>query len=173
MSTVLPPAAALALPLALVPLLLLLLLQPTAAKAIAVKAAIAVVRLMIFLSSFEVVRLPRSVVTGLVGLMAVRQPGMAGLAKSLTAAGPPWASIPARIPGRASVAADTSDDFPTLAQSRPVRRRSAELRLDRSACTRRSPSPGFDTHGYRPRPSDDFHRPDPSAQALTTGIAAA
>jgi len=63
MSTVLPPAAALVL-VPLVPLLLLLLLQPTAAKAIAVKAAIAVVRLMIFLSSFEVVRLPRSVVTG-------------------------------------------------------------------------------------------------------------
>ena len=61
MSTVLPPAAALALPLALLPLLLLLLLQPTAAKAIAVKAAMAVVRLMIFLSLFEVVRLPRSV----------------------------------------------------------------------------------------------------------------
>jgi len=66
MSTVLPPAAALPLLVALPLLLLLLLLQPTAAKAIAVKAAIAVVRLMIFLSSFEVVRLPRSVVTGLV-----------------------------------------------------------------------------------------------------------
>ena len=66
MSTV-PPAAALPLLVALpLLLLLLLLLQPTAAKAIAVKAAIAVVRLMIFLSSFEVVRLPRSVVTGLV-----------------------------------------------------------------------------------------------------------
>jgi hypothetical protein len=48
MLTVLPPAAALALLLALLllPLLLLLLLQPTAAKAIAAKAAIAVVRLM-------------------------------------------------------------------------------------------------------------------------------
>ena len=83
MSTVLPPAAALPLLVAplLLPLLLLLLLllQPTAARAIAAKAAIAVVRLMIFLSSFEVVRLPRSVVTGLVRLMAVRQPGMAGL----------------------------------------------------------------------------------------------
>ena len=66
MSTVLPPAAALPLLVPLLLLLLLLLLQPTAAKAIAVKAAIAVVRLMIFLSSFEVVRLPRSVVTGLV-----------------------------------------------------------------------------------------------------------
>jgi len=66
MSTV-PPAAALPLLVALLlPLLLLLLLQPTAARAIAAKAAIAVVRLMIFLSSFEVVRLPRSVVTGLV-----------------------------------------------------------------------------------------------------------
>ena len=54
MSTVLPPAAALPLLVALpLLLLLLLLLQPTAAKAIAVKAAIAVVRLMIFLSSFE------------------------------------------------------------------------------------------------------------------------
>jgi hypothetical protein len=46
MSTV-PPAAALLL---LLVVLLPLLLQPTAAKAIAVKAAIAVVRLMIFLS---------------------------------------------------------------------------------------------------------------------------
>jgi hypothetical protein len=44
MSTV-PPAAALPLLVALL-LLLLLLLQPTAAKAIAVRAAIAVVRLM-------------------------------------------------------------------------------------------------------------------------------
>src|SRR5262249_5982900 len=52
MSTVLPPPAAgllLALPL------LLLLLQPTAAKAIAAKTAIPLVRLMIFLSWFEVV----------------------------------------------------------------------------------------------------------------------
>jgi hypothetical protein len=75
MSTVLPPAAALVLVLPLLLLLLLLLLQPTAAKAIAAKAAIAVVRLMMFLSSFEVVRLPRSVPTGPVGLMAPRQPG--------------------------------------------------------------------------------------------------
>src|SRR6516162_4943516 len=175
MSTVLPPAAA--LPLLVAPLLalllLLLLLQPTAARAIAAKAAIAVVRLMIFLSSFEVVRLPRSVVTGLVRAHGRAAAGMAGLTKSLTAAGRPGAPVPAPIPGRANVAAGTSDDFPTLAQSRPVRRRSAELWLDLSACTRRSPSPGFDTHGYRPRPSDDFHRPDPSAQALTTGTVAA
>jgi len=59
MSIVLPPAAALPLLVALPLLLLLLLLQPTAAKAIAAKAAIAVVRLMIFLSFIEVVRLPR------------------------------------------------------------------------------------------------------------------
>ena len=67
MSTALPPAAA-ALPLlvVLLLLLLLLLLQLTAAKAIAAKAAIAVIRLMIFLSSFEVVRLPQSESTGLV-----------------------------------------------------------------------------------------------------------
>jgi hypothetical protein len=50
MSTVLPPAAALPLLVALPPPLLLLLLQPTAANAIAVRAAMAVVRLMIFLS---------------------------------------------------------------------------------------------------------------------------
>jgi hypothetical protein len=52
MSTVLPPAAALPLLVALPlpPLLLLPLLQPTAANAIAVRAAMAVVRLMIFLS---------------------------------------------------------------------------------------------------------------------------
>jgi hypothetical protein len=75
MSTVLPPAAALPLLVALVPLLLLLLLQPTAAKAIAVKAAMAVVRLMIFLSSFEVVRLPRSDVTGLVWARGLAEAG--------------------------------------------------------------------------------------------------
>ena len=84
MSTVLPPAAALPLLVALLPLLLLLLLlQPTAARAIAAKAAIAVVRLMIFLSSFEVVRLPRSVVTGLVRAHGRAAAGMAGLTKSL------------------------------------------------------------------------------------------
>lgn len=74
MSTVLPPAAALPLLVALPLLLLLLLLQPTAANAIAVRAAMAVVRLMIFLSFFEVVRLPQSALTGLVcacGLMAL------------------------------------------------------------------------------------------------------
>ena len=76
MSTVLPPAAALPLLVALPPplLLLLLLLQPTAANAIAVRAAMAVVRLMIFLSFFEVVRLPQSALTGLVcacGLVAL------------------------------------------------------------------------------------------------------
>src|SRR5215471_208681 len=49
MSTVLPPPAAAGLLLEL-PLLLPLLLQPTAASAIAAKAAIVVVRLMIFLS---------------------------------------------------------------------------------------------------------------------------
>ena len=73
MSTVLPPAAALPLLVAL-PLLLLPLLQPTAANAIAVRAAMAVVRLMIFLSFFEVVRLPQSALTGLVcacGLVAL------------------------------------------------------------------------------------------------------
>jgi hypothetical protein len=48
MSIVLPPAAALLVPLPLP--LLLLLLQPTTANAIAVRAAMAVVRLMIFLS---------------------------------------------------------------------------------------------------------------------------
>ena len=91
----------------------------------------------------------------------MRQPEMAGWTSSPMAAGSPWESIPARIPGRANVAAGTSaSDFPTLAQSRPVRRRSAELRLDRSACTRRSPSPGFDRHGHRPRPFDVSHRPD-------------
>ena len=73
MSTVFPPAAALPLLVAL-PLLLLPLLQPTAANAIAVRAAMAVVRLMIFLSFFEVVRLPQSALTGLVcacGLVAL------------------------------------------------------------------------------------------------------
>ena len=74
MSTVLPPAAALPLLVALPLPLLLLLLQPAAAKAIAARAAMAVVRLMIFLSFFEVVRLPQSALTGLVcacGLVAL------------------------------------------------------------------------------------------------------
>ena len=76
MSIALPPAAALLLLLLLLPLLLLLLLllQPTAANAIAARAAMAVVRLMIFLSFFEVVRLPQSALTGLVcacGLVAL------------------------------------------------------------------------------------------------------
>src|SRR5215469_3236042 len=94
MSTVLPPAAALPLLVALPPLLLLLLLQPTAANAIAARAAMAVVRLMIFLSFVEVVRLPQSALTGLVcpcGLAALwpcGKPGVADLTKSLAAAGP-------------------------------------------------------------------------------------
>ena len=50
MSTVLPLAAALPVVPVLVVLLLLLLVQPTTATAIAAKAAITVVRLMIFLS---------------------------------------------------------------------------------------------------------------------------
>jgi hypothetical protein len=66
MSTVLPPAAALLVLPPLLPLLLLLLLQPAAAKAIAAKAAIAVVRLMIFLPQVEIARPPRSALTGLV-----------------------------------------------------------------------------------------------------------
>jgi hypothetical protein len=65
MSTVLPPAAGLVLP-PLLPLLVLLLLQPAAAKAIAAKAAIAVVRLMIFLPQVELARPPRSALTGLI-----------------------------------------------------------------------------------------------------------
>jgi len=36
--------------------------------------------------------------------MALRQPEMVRWMKALTAAGPPWESIPARIPGRANVA---------------------------------------------------------------------
>jgi hypothetical protein len=50
MSIALPPAAALLLLLLLLLLLPPPLLQPTAANAIAVRAAMAVVRLMIFLS---------------------------------------------------------------------------------------------------------------------------
>ena len=107
MSTVLPPPAAGGLLLVLPPLLPLLL-QPTAAKAIAAKAAIAVVRLMIFLSLFEVVRLPPGALTGPLWAHGLRQPGCARRAGALTAARPPRESIPARIPGRASVAAGTS-----------------------------------------------------------------
>ena len=120
MSIALPPAAALLLLLLLLPLLLLLLLllllQPTAARAIAAKAAIAVVRLMIFLSLFEVVRLPPSALTGPLWAHGLRQQGGSRCAGALTAARPPTESIPARIPGRANVAAGTSSaDSPTLA----------------------------------------------------------
>src|SRR5579864_8679827 len=56
MSTTLPPAAALLLLVVVPPvlLLLLLLLQAVAARPIAARAAIAVVRLMFFLSSIEI-----------------------------------------------------------------------------------------------------------------------
>jgi len=76
MSTVLPPAAALVLP-PLVPLLLLLLLQPAAAKAIAAKAAIAVVRLMNLPPKVELVRPPRCALTGLVRAHGPAAAGMA------------------------------------------------------------------------------------------------
>src|SRR5215471_4980630 len=120
MSTVLPPAAAPPLLVALPLLLLLLLLQPTAANAIAVRAAMAVVRLMIFLSFFEVVRLPQSALTGLVcacGLVALRQPGVADLTKSLTAAGPCKGRFRPGSRARANVAVGTSvGDFPPGAE---------------------------------------------------------
>src|SRR5215469_2645965 len=157
MSTVFPPPAAGVL-LVLPPLLLLP--QPTAAKAIAAKAAIAVVRLMIFLSLFEVVRRPPSAPTGPLWAHGLRQPGGGRCAGALTVARGPGESIPARIPGRANVAAATSAaDSPTLAHSRALRRRSAELPLDPSASSWRSASPGSGGHGYRPRPFD-VSRPD-------------
>jgi len=75
MSTVLPPAAALVLALPLLLLLLLLLLQPTAAKAIAAKAAIAVVRLMMFLSLLSLSGCRGAHRPAWFGLMTSRQPG--------------------------------------------------------------------------------------------------
>src|SRR3974377_2561054 len=78
MSTVLPPAAGVAGvagPAGPVVVLLVLLLERTPATAIAAKAAIADVRLMIFLSSFELVLLPRSALTGLVRAQAARHLG--------------------------------------------------------------------------------------------------
>jgi len=89
MSTVLPPdAGLLLLPPPLLLLLLPLPLQPAAAKAIAAKAAIAVVRLMIFLPEIEIVRPPRSALTGLVRAHGAAAAGDGRLTKSLTAAGP-------------------------------------------------------------------------------------
>src|SRR5215469_8534876 len=159
MSTVLPPAPAAGLLLVL-PLPLLLLLQPTAARAIAANAAIAVVRLMIFLSLVEVVRLLPSALTGPPWARGLREPAGGRRAGALTPARSPRASIPARIPGRANVAAGTSAaGSPTLAHSRALRRRSAELPLDPSASSWRSASPGSGGHGYRPRPFD-VSRPD-------------
>src|SRR5258708_22597648 len=170
MSPPLPAGVALGLVLGLPPLLLLL--QPTAAKAIAAKAAIAVVRLMIFLSLFEVVRLPPSALTGPLWAHGLRQPEGGRCAGALTAARPPRESR-ARDPRRANVAAGTSAaDSPTLAQSRAVRGRSAELRLDPSASSWRSASPRSGGHGYRPRPFD-VSPTRPSPQALMTVIAAA
>ena len=85
MSTVLPAAALLVL--ALLPLLLPLLLQPAAAKAIAARAAIPVIRLMIFLPQIEIVRPPPSALTGLVRFMARGRRGWP-FDEVLTAAGP-------------------------------------------------------------------------------------
>ena len=122
MSTVLPPAAALPLLVALPLLLLLLLLQPTAANAIAVRAAMAVVRLMIFLSFVEVVRLPRSALTGLVCACGLWPCGLAAAGRGrsdevIYGGGTVQGSIPARIPGRANVAVGTSvGDFPPGAE---------------------------------------------------------
>ena len=59
MSTVLPDALPDELPPAAAVLLLPLLLQPAAARATAAKAAIAWIRLIIFLSLIPMVRLPR------------------------------------------------------------------------------------------------------------------
>ena len=116
MSTVLPPAAALPLLVAL-PLLLLPLLQPTAANAIAVRAAMAVVRLMIFLSFFEVVRLPQNALTGLVCACGLAASGRGRSDEVTYGGGTVQGSIPARIPGRANVAVGTSvGDFPPGAE---------------------------------------------------------
>jgi hypothetical protein len=122
--------------------------------------------------------LPPSGLTGPVRAHGLRQPGGGRCAGALTAARPPRASIPARIPGRANVAAGTSAaDSPTLAHGRPVRCRSAELRLDPSASSWRSTSPGSGGHRYWPRPFDASPaRPSAQAlmaQALMTVIAAA
>ena len=118
MSTVLPPAAALPLLVALpLLLLLLLLLQPAAANAIAARAAMAVVRLMIFLSFFEVVRLPQSVLTGLVCACGLAAAGRGRSDEVTYGGGTVQGSIPARIPGRANVAVGTSvGDFPPGAE---------------------------------------------------------
>ncbi len=67
MSTVLPDALLDELPPAAV-LLLPLLLQPAAARATAARAAIAWIRLIIFLSLIPMVRLPRSTATVRPGL---------------------------------------------------------------------------------------------------------
>jgi len=116
MSIALPPAAALLLLLLLLPLLLLLLLlllQPTAANAIAARAAMAVVRLMIFLSFFEVVRLPQNALTGLVCACGLAASGRGRSDEVTYGGGTVQGSIPARIPGRANVAVGTSvGDFP-------------------------------------------------------------
>lgn|SRR6185437_4103821 len=101
MSTVLPPAAAL-----LLPVLGLLLLQPAAAMAIAARAAIAVVRLMFFLSYLGCPA-AGGALTGPVWAHGLRQPGGGRCTGALTAVGPPRESIPTRIPGRANVVAGT------------------------------------------------------------------
>src|SRR5258708_31525792 len=112
MPTSLPPAAALGLVLVLPPLLLLL--QPTAAKAIAAKAAIAVVRLMIFLSLFEVVRLPPSALTGPLWAHGLGRPEVVRGPEALPPAPPPTEPMP-RDPPRVNVRPGPSaaDSLPT------------------------------------------------------------
>lgn len=162
-----PPAGELLLELPL----LLLLLQPTAAKAIAAKAAIAVVRLMIFLSLFEIVWPPPSALAGPLWAHGLLQPEAVSVPEPLRRPDR-LESMPAKIPGRANVAAGTSAaDSPTLVQSRAVRRLYAELRPDESASSWRSASPGSGGHGYRPLPFD-VSPTRPSPQALMTVIAA-
>src|SRR5260370_34812651 len=103
MSTVLPPdAGLLLLPPPLLRLLLPLLLQPAAAKGISAKAAIAVCRLMIFLPHIEIVRPPRSALTGLIQARGAAAAGDGRVTKSLTAAGPRF-SPPWRILDRPAV----------------------------------------------------------------------
>jgi hypothetical protein len=100
MSTVLPDALPdELLPAAAVLLLLPLLLQPAAARATAARAAIAWIRLIIFLSLIRIDRLPRSTVPVLPGPPVRASPRcdsrrMNSLITSAAATAPAMASIP-------------------------------------------------------------------------------
>jgi hypothetical protein len=129
MSTVLPPPDEPLLLVLLLPVLLLVLLQPTAARAIAAKAAIAVVRLIVFLSLIEVFPLPQRIGRPGGGFRSGGSRGMHGSAQSAGVAGPAWGVDSGQdlVPGE-RLRAHLGRRAATSVPSQAVRRRCAGLR---------------------------------------------